>query len=130
MCIVKPLSVRRYAGAIEQLAKTDKIDAAVIAEFAAVIQPRPTPARSRNLIRIKDLLARSRQVWTRECEDDALHGNAKRHDVQACHQGFLPTIGRARKTQEGRDHGVHAQVHRHSECDAKGQYGLAELRAG
>lgn len=62
VCIVKPLSVRRYAGAIEQLAKTDKIDAALIAEFAAVIQPRPTPTRSRNLMRIKDLLARRRQV--------------------------------------------------------------------
>ena len=33
VCIVKPLSVRRYAGAIEQLAKTDKIDAVLIAEF-------------------------------------------------------------------------------------------------
>lgn len=62
VCIVKPLSVRRYAGAIEQLAKTDKIDAAVIAQFAAVIQPRPTPARSKNLMLIKDLLARRRQV--------------------------------------------------------------------
>ena len=43
VCIVKPLSVRRYAGAIDQLAKTDKIDAALIAEFAAIVQPRPTP---------------------------------------------------------------------------------------
>jgi len=28
--IAKPISVRRYAGAIDQLAKTDKIDAMVI----------------------------------------------------------------------------------------------------
>jgi len=62
VCILKPLSVRRYAGAIEQLAKTDKIDAAVIAEYAAVTQPRPTPRKSKNLIAIKDLLARRRQV--------------------------------------------------------------------
>lgn len=62
VCIVKPLSVRRYCGAIEQLAKTDKIDATVIAQFAAIIQPRPTPARSKNLMLIKDLLARRRQV--------------------------------------------------------------------
>lgn len=62
VCIVKPLSIRRYAGAIEQLAKTDKIDAQVIAEFAAVIKPRTTPAKSRKLILIKDLLARRRQV--------------------------------------------------------------------
>jgi len=62
VCILKPLSVRRYAGAIEQLAKTDKIDAAVIAEYAAVVQPKPTPRKSKNLIAIKDLLARRRQV--------------------------------------------------------------------
>lgn len=62
VCIMKPLSIRRYAGAIEQLAKTDKIDAAVIAEYAAVIKPRPTPAKSKKLILIKDLLARRRQV--------------------------------------------------------------------
>lgn len=35
VCIAKPLSVRRYAGAVEQLAKTDKIDAGIIAECAA-----------------------------------------------------------------------------------------------
>lgn len=62
VCIVKPLSIRRYAGAIDQLAKTDKIDAQVIAEFAAVIKPRTTPAKSKKLILIKDLLARRRQV--------------------------------------------------------------------
>lgn len=62
VCILKPLSVRRYAGAIEQLAKTDKIDAAVIAEYAAIVQPKPTPQKSKNLIAIKDLLARRRQV--------------------------------------------------------------------
>ena len=62
VCILKPLSVRRYAGAIEQLAKTDKIDAAVIAEYAAIVQPIVTPKKSKNLIAIKDLLARRRQV--------------------------------------------------------------------
>jgi transposase len=62
VCILKPVSVRRYAGAIERLAKTDKIDASVIAQYAAVIQPSPTPRKSKNLIAIKDLLARRRQV--------------------------------------------------------------------
>jgi transposase len=62
VCIMKPLSIRRYAGATERLAKTDKIDAIVIAEYAAVIKPRPTPAKSKKLILIKDLLARRRQV--------------------------------------------------------------------
>jgi len=62
VCIVKPLSVRRYAGAIDQLAKTDKIDAALIAQFAVVVKPRITPQKSKNLIAIKDLIARRRQL--------------------------------------------------------------------
>jgi len=62
VCIAKPLSVRRYAGAVEQLAKTDKIDAAIIAEYAAVVQPRVTPQKSKNLIAIKNLVVRRRQL--------------------------------------------------------------------
>jgi len=60
--IAKPLSVRRYAGAIEQLAKTDKIDAAIIAEFGAVVKPRISSRKSKNLIAIKNLVARRRQL--------------------------------------------------------------------
>lgn len=64
VCIVKPLSVRRFAGAIDQIAKTDKVDAAVIAHFAAVVKPRSTPQKSKNLISIKNLLARRRQLMS------------------------------------------------------------------
>ena len=62
VCIIKPLSIRRYAGAIEQLAKTDKLDAKVIASYSATIKPAPTPQKSKTLIIIKDLLARRRQL--------------------------------------------------------------------
>ena len=62
VCIAKPLSVRRYAGAVEQLAKTDRIDAGIIAQYAAVIQPRSTPQKSKNLIAIKNLITRRRQL--------------------------------------------------------------------
>jgi transposase len=75
--IAKPLSVRRYAGAIEQLAKTDRIDAAVIAEFGAKIKPRVNQAQSKNLRAIKDLLSRRRQLMnlrTRELNRQGLMG--------------------------------------------------------
>jgi transposase len=62
VCIVKPLLVRRYAGANDQLAKTDKIDAQIIAEFAATLKPKVTPQKSKNLIAIKDLITRRRQL--------------------------------------------------------------------
>ena len=62
--IVNPLQVRRYAGAIGQLAKTDKIDAQLIAQYAAVIRPEVRPASNRNVRVIRDLLARRRQILT------------------------------------------------------------------
>lgn len=77
--IAKPLSVRRYAGAVDQLAKTDKIDAAVIAEYAAVVQPRTTPQKSKNLIAIKNLLVRRRQLVnlrTQEMNRKSIMGKA------------------------------------------------------
>jgi len=69
VCIIKPLSIRRYAGAIEQLAKTDKIDAEVIAEYAAIIKPKPTPEKSKNLIKIKDFLAKRRQLMAMRTQE-------------------------------------------------------------
>lgn len=64
LIIVNPLQIRRYAGAIGQLAKTDKIDAKIIAQYAAFIQPEVRPASSHNVRVIKDLLARRRQLIT------------------------------------------------------------------
>jgi transposase len=56
------LAVRRYAQALGKLAKTDKIDAQVIAEFGARVEPIITLAKSKNLMLIKDLLSRRRQL--------------------------------------------------------------------
>lgn len=60
--VVNPLMVRRYAGAIGRLAKTDKLDAGLIAEFAAVIQPEVRVLASAKTLQIKDLLLRRRQL--------------------------------------------------------------------
>jgi len=62
VCIAKPSSVRQYAKAINILAKTDKLDAELIAEFGAIVQPNITPQKSKNLLAIKDLIARRRQL--------------------------------------------------------------------
>ncbi len=62
VAIVRPVLVRQFARAADQLAKTDKIDAAIIARFAAVMKPRLTQQRSKNLQLIKDLVTRRRQL--------------------------------------------------------------------
>lgn len=60
--IVKPLQVRQFANAQGILAKTDKIDARLIAQFGAVIQPEIRPIQSKTIRLIRDLLARKRQL--------------------------------------------------------------------
>ncbi len=60
--LTNPRSVRRYAEAMGVLEKTDRIDAAVIARFAAAKNLSPTPLPSPEQQRLKALVARLRQV--------------------------------------------------------------------
>jgi len=60
--VVNPAQVRSFAGALGKRAKTDPLDAAVIAAFAAAIRPelRPLPDAETRLL--ADLVARRRQI--------------------------------------------------------------------
>lgn len=60
--VVAPLKVRRFAEAAGQLAKTDAIDARLIARFAAALKPAARPAADANSQIIKDLVVRRRQL--------------------------------------------------------------------
>lgn len=60
--VVSPLKIRRFADAIGQLAKTDAIDARLIARFAAAVKPLARPASDANAQTIKDLTVRRRQL--------------------------------------------------------------------
>jgi len=60
--VVNPRQVRDFAKATGQLAKTDRIDARVLAHFAAAINPEPRPAKSDEGQHLEALLARRRQI--------------------------------------------------------------------
>lgn len=60
--VVNPRQVRDFAKATGRLAKTDVIDAHVIAHFAAAIHPTPRPLPDTQAQELKDILARRRQV--------------------------------------------------------------------
>lgn len=62
LVVVNPAQVRHFAKALGQRAKTDPIDAAVIARFAAATQPavRPLPDAATQML--ADLVARRRQI--------------------------------------------------------------------
>lgn len=60
--VVAPLKIRRFAEAAGQLAKTDAIDARLIARFAAALKPVARPAFDPSSQSIKDLVVRRRQL--------------------------------------------------------------------
>ena len=62
VAVVNPTRVRRFAEAMGTLAKTDRIDARVLAEFAMRLEPRPSERPSPEQVLLDELLTRRRQL--------------------------------------------------------------------
>jgi transposase len=62
IAVVNPRQVRDFAKATGQLAKTDRLDAEVLARFAAVIQPPVRPTRNEQTSELHALMQRRRQL--------------------------------------------------------------------
>ena len=62
VAIVNPRTARDFAKATGRLAKTDALDAKVLAHFAAVIKPEPRPISGEEMQELGAILARRRQV--------------------------------------------------------------------
>lgn len=62
VAVVNPRQVRDFARATGRLAKTDAIDARVLAAFAEAIRPEPRPLRDEESEALRQLVARRRQL--------------------------------------------------------------------
>ena len=62
LAVVNPAQVRAFGRATERLAKTDRLDAALIAHFAEAIRPEPRPVASEQAQSLAELVTRRRQV--------------------------------------------------------------------
>ncbi|MCR9421030.1 IS110 family transposase [Vibrio sp. RM-69-4] len=62
--IANPLRIKRFAGAIGQRAKNDRLDAALIAHYAERVQPELTKIKSENIRLMSDLVTRRNQLLT------------------------------------------------------------------
>lgn len=60
--IVNPCQVRNFARALGKLAKTDAIDALVIARFAQAVQPEVRPFNDEQTLELKALVTRRKQL--------------------------------------------------------------------
>lgn len=92
--VVNPRQVRDFAKALGLLAKTDRIDAGVIARFAQNVQPRPLAQTHEKQAQLDELVTRRRQLVehrTAEINRRALCVNTEvRHSVQH----FIDTINK------------------------------------
>lgn len=62
VAVVNPRQVRDFAKATGALAKTDKIDARILARFAEAIRPEPRPLPTPQAKEFEELLTRRRQI--------------------------------------------------------------------
>ncbi len=73
VCVINPRQVRNFARALNLKAKTDQLDAKVIALYGEKITPDPTPLKVKNLQLMSDLLAcRSQLLETQTVEKNRL----------------------------------------------------------
>ncbi|KAB0464365.1 IS110 family transposase [Vibrio chagasii] len=62
--VANPLRIKRFAEAIDQRAKNDRLDAALIAHYAERVQPELTKLKSENIRLMSDLVTRRNQLLT------------------------------------------------------------------
>lgn len=91
VCVANPRRVRDFARAEGRLAKTDPIDASVLADFGARMAPQPTPAPSPEQRLLAGLVERRRQIVAVHCAEsnrlEAAEGPAR--DSIRAHLRFL-----------------------------------------
>jgi len=62
--VAHPVHIKKFAGAVGQLVKTDKVDAKLIAHYGEAIKPQLSEIKPGNLRVMSDLLSRRRQLVT------------------------------------------------------------------
>jgi transposase len=82
LAVVNPAQVRAFARAIGRLAKTDRLDAELIALFGERVRPEPRPVADAEAQQLGELVARRRQI----VEMMGMEGNRRR---QARHPKVL-----------------------------------------
>ncbi len=60
--VVNPRQVRQYARSTGRLAKTDVIDARILADFAAAVRPEPRTLADIQTLELREMLARRREL--------------------------------------------------------------------
>jgi transposase len=89
LVVANPRQVRAFARAKGILAKSDPLDARVIADFAATIRPQVRPLPAAHQQRLTDLATRRRQLLTIRTQEQNRLGQSAEPDLRQSLQRFL-----------------------------------------
>lgn len=101
VAVVNPAQVRSFAGAVGKRAKTDPIDAALIARFAAAtgVEARPMPDAKARLL--ADLVARRRQIVAMIGAEEARARRATGRELKKSIARLLAALRRELESLDG-----------------------------
>jgi transposase len=105
--VVNPRQVRDFARATGRLAKTDAIDARVLAHFAAAVKPALRQLQDEDLIILKDLVARRQQLIEMLTAEKNRLGTARNHTVREHIEAHIEWL---QKEVSGSDTGLRHQI--------------------
>lgn len=107
VAVVNPAQVRSFADALGKRAKTDPIDAAVIARFAAAIGAQARPLADAQSRLLADLVARRRQITTMLVAEEA---RLKRAVERALKKSIIRLIAALRRELDRIDGDLDSQI--------------------
>lgn len=82
VAVINPRQARDFAKAMGQLAKTDRVDAAVLAAFARAIRPQARPLKDADTRTLDDLVSRRRQLVAMRVQETLRLGTAASRPLQ------------------------------------------------
>jgi len=82
VAVINPRQARDFAKATGQLAKTDQVDAAVLAAFAKVIRPQARPLKDADTRALDDMVSRRRQLIGMRVQETLRLGTAASKPLQ------------------------------------------------
>jgi len=97
VAVVNPRQTQRFAQALGILAKTDRIDAGVLARFGAMTQVKPRPLKDAALRELDEVLTRRRQTMEMLVMERQRYGQARNPRVKAQVQAHIDWLRQAIK---------------------------------
>jgi transposase len=95
VAVVNPRQVRDFAKATVRLAKTDAIDAAVIAHFAEAVRPEPRPLPDADAAALMELVTRRRQLVEMIVAEKHRQRMVRTTKVRSTHESVLDALQKA-----------------------------------